>query len=291
MPDPIVLIIDDVDAALAQMTAHGQEVVGDCCRRVRDAVREYAARRGWTVVSHNAYMQWVSETLHHDTKEWLILDPLIRTDVLGHRAHSFRLTRRSVGPPGTAHIADALMRICTQGPVGIVDDAAASGITLRTMCDLVRKSGGEVAQILLCASTRSARDSLSVATRTARLQEFAGRQDWRILHLRDGCAYLPFSGRGGAHPSVTLADGAIVDVRFATTSLAASPWRVLFMDSAIRAAILALRAEVPTRIASSLGRQGVVSDLPVLGTWVPAIIEPGRIVESGTPLLQLFPIE
>jgi hypothetical protein len=47
-----LLIIDDVEASLAAMTALGRSIVGRSAECVRNAVIAHASRRGWCVVRH-----------------------------------------------------------------------------------------------------------------------------------------------------------------------------------------------------------------------------------------------
>jgi hypothetical protein len=79
--------------------------------------------------------------------------------------------------------------------VAILDDVAASGATLRHAARaLAGRGGASIARIAVCAGTRVARATVRGAFPDARWSTFL-TGDWRIMHLRDGCAHLPCTGR------------------------------------------------------------------------------------------------
>lgn len=272
------LIIDDVEASLSMMTELGLQIVGESAEAIRKAVLAFAARRSWVLVPHRAYVQWASETVKHDEYAWLILDPVFPLAALGARARRIRLTRIFHGNDsilsGEYLITgryEATDLTPVSGNVGVLDDVAASGQTLRRTARLVAQAGGVVAHVVLAASARAARAALPAQFRGARWSAFV-RGDWKTLHLRDGCPYMAYSGRPTEQAPMLGVDGVPVEARIMSSDTKGSLWQVVTMDSAVRAAVEAARREIPRRLEQVLGRPARVRDLPLLGRHVPALV-------------------
>lgn len=288
------LIIDDVHASLSRMTELGRHVVSASADTIRDAVLAYAARRNWFVLRHRTYVDWASEAVKRDENNWLVLDPLFPLDDLGDRVQGVRLTRRFDNNEtvvvreyvlsGRSASAD-LSRI--SGNVGVIDDAAASGNTLKQIARLVAEAGGRIAQIRVAASARGAREALPMPARTAQWSEFV-RGDWRIIHLRDGCPHLAFSGRPTDQVPVPGVDGAPVEIRVLSSAVDGNLWQVLCMDRAVRDAVAAARLDVARRFDAAMGRPACVRDVCLLGAVAPAVVKQGEIVTGDTPLMSLL---
>ena len=206
MPDSGVLIIDDVDESLARMTAFGRTLVHPFAEAIRDAVRKHAARRGWAVVRHRAYAEWAAEQVTREHLTWLSLDPLLDAEQFGGTARNLRVTRTFHDNQAvfSTHFtldggADHPVGWGNSGDVGIVDDAAASGSTLKYVAEVVTQNGGNVTRIVLAASARGARTLVRRAAADGRWTEFVAG-DWSVAHMRDESA-LTSHIRGDQHRS------------------------------------------------------------------------------------------
>jgi hypothetical protein len=288
------LIIDDHEAALSNMSDLGREIVELPTRAIRAAAAAYAARRGWSVVQHGAYVEWASDLMARERSAWLVLDPLFPIRASDKHLYRIRLSRRF------ENNASIVIRQWAEtdgfrfedlslvpGAVGLVDDAAASGGTLRHVAQTVLNSGRTVSHILLAASAEGARNALPESARDARWAEFF-RGDWRIIHLRDGCPHLPHSGRPANHPLVSGIDGTAVECRIASTGVAGNLWQVLDMDVAVHSAISVARSEIVRKFSDVLGRPALVRDLSLLGGQVPAIVRPDEVTVADATLESLL---
>lgn len=288
------LIIDDVQASLSGMTELGREVATTSAETIRAAVLDFAVRRNWAVVRHGAYVEWATEAIERSVHMWLVLDPLFPVAELGDRCRRVRLTRRFdnnesivVRPHAPSEGAAPIDLSNMSGEVGLVDDTAASGSTLRHIARLVTHSRGSVAQVLLCSSSRSARDGFRATVRSARWAEFV-QGDWQTIHLRDGCPYLPYSGRPTDQQPILGVDGTFVEVRVPSSAVLGNNWQVLCMDPAVCHAIAAARSEVARRLSATLGRAACIRDLCLLGRFVPALAKQGEMVTGDAKLESLL---
>ena len=215
MPSGRCLIIDDVSAALGAMTELGRSVVGESSGVVRDTVRQLAERRGWAVVSHGPFAAWALKIAQQHDHPWLILDPLFPLATLSRSDLRFARTTRglsSLEATAGEAIGSALASL-PRGPIGVIDDAAASGTTLRHVSAACARLGFAVTHILLCAATRIARESTMRSMRSVTLSEYMPIDDWQVAHLRDGCCFLPYSGRRADQHPIRLDDGSLIEVR------------------------------------------------------------------------------
>jgi len=274
------LVIDDVDAALAAMTPLGRAVSAAAAESVRTVILDFAERRGWRTVRYETFMNWAQRiVVARTTLQWLVLDPLFVIHNGSRHVERFRIGRIA----GTNSFACGADQVPSRtATTAILDDAAASGSTLRFVASRVRATGGRVAQVVLCASTREAKRNAGLAPHAGWTDFLPG--DWQILHLRDGCAHLPFAGRRAPMQDEALG----VDVRLPALSAGGSIWQSLGLIPSIRAAIVNARRFVLDRIEAELGRPAIVDDLRLLGDRVPCHIMVGQEVSAHTPLNSLL---
>jgi hypothetical protein len=133
-----------------------------------------------------------------------------------------------------------------------------------------------------------ARQSVERALPDVAIAEFM-TGDWRAIHLRDGCAHLPFTGRPFGHPAILGTDASQVEVRMPTTSVLGSLWQVLRLDRRVGDAISTSRSMVASRLGQILGRPASTRDLSLLGPSCPALAEATQAISHETLLDQLIP--
>lgn len=287
MVDRAFLLIDDVEAAFRPLTRIGRAILGACSRDVRETVLCYARRRGWTVVSYDAYATWASGILRKYEHPWLVADPLFPSCGLGARVQIVRPTRISDGLTVTLDGGWTAPDDPSAG-VGLMDDAAGTGSTLRYLARMVGGIGATVSHIVLCASTTSAHRVVQTAAPIAQWLEFL-RGDWRMVHLRDLCPHLPFTGRR-IHRYGPIGDAAAVDVRAAATELHGGICSALYLDRDIRCAVLSARRHVVSQLSDLVGRSATIRDVGLLGPDVPALCRPDQVpVADGATLASLLP--
>lgn len=293
MYDRGCLIIDDVAASVSVATAFGQHVLGEPAEEVRAAVRHYAESHGWPVLPHERFMAWASTQLEQRHGPWLVLDPLARIASGRTEMVSVRFSRQ--------HEVDGEFGLGIawngQNPteawlagrnVGILDDAAASGRTIAYTEALITTAGETLDSVLVCASSQLARQTFQASHRNARWCDFFPG-DWRVAHLRDGCPFLPFSGRPLAQPVIVGLDGSPLQARVSSTVVKGNLWQVLWLDPTIRRTILEAWALVVHRLAAELGRPALAEDLCLLGGHVPVLTHNNERVTATVPLEQLIP--
>jgi hypothetical protein len=282
--------MDDVHASLATMSALGRAITSEPIEAIRDAVLDYAARRKWFVVRHSTYVEWASTMIGTADQTWLVLDPLFPISDYGDRVRRIRLTRQFDNNEPIVqreylltNPSDPAAMPSTLNNVGVVDDAAASGSTLRRVSRLVVDAGGHLEKVILCASSREARDRFHAHVRGAQWDELF-RGDWHTIHLRDGCPHLPYSGRPTRQPAVLGDDSTPVEIRVASSAVLGNYWQILCMDKKIRHVTAFAHGEIARRLSVHLGRPACVRDLALLGYFVPAIIAPPEVVTAETTL-------
>jgi hypothetical protein len=284
------LIIDDVTAAVSALAEPARSIVVSSADSVREAVLDFAVRRGWYVVHHKTFATWALQSLRSAGAPSLALDPLFPVPSPSDRIHKLRISRdydqnetavcRRYRVTG-AGLASTLQGI--SGDIVIVDDAASSGSTILHVCGCVAACGLEVSEVFVCASSRSARDRVRQVLPAARWHALV-TGDWKVIHLRDGCPYLPFSGRRSDQPPVVGANGGTIAVNSPPSELRGNLWSVLSLDSRVRAAVAAARSDVARRLSLELGRTACVRDLEYLGPDVSALKVAGLFVKDIDPL-------
>jgi len=288
MADLSCLVIDDLDAALAAMTEVGKSVAAESASLIRESVLRYAKRRGWTVISHGSFTQWATALIKSDERRWVVLDPLFPTDGIAERALRLPLRRASVaGQFEVSGDLDIMDQLGVRTTIGLLDDAAASGGTLRHVIRMARMRGLTVSKVVVCASTRYARDALRPAIPSVPWVDYMPG-DWRIVHLRDGCPHLPFTG---GSLDLSASEAAKHTRQYAcspTYCVRGSVWQALHLDREIQETIGRARARIVIEMASVLGHPPTVSDVRLLGPGCRAIVAPGQIARPETPLENLL---
>ena len=278
------LIIDDVNAALARMSALGRECVEESALRVRDVVLDFAAKRGWSIVPYERYSRWARELVAGSDGAWIVLDPLLPLE--GLRADVLPLRASRIGAEGRP-CSEAEWPVAGHS-VSILDDAAASGATLRDVARKLTDVGTNLCRVATCASSHLAHAALQPLAPRATWTDFVPG-DWAVAHLRDCCPHLPFSARPtGERNSLGDVIGN-VEPRIPMTEVAGSLWQSLNVASTVHCAILEARGLTVARLGERLGRPALVADLGALGPSVPALTQPGVHPTSETVLASLVP--
>lgn len=204
---PRYLIIDDIAAALALLTPLGRSIISDPAHEVRTAVRKHVERLRWTLISYETFAEWTVATCTKSAIHWIVLDPLLPLERLP-RSTPLRLSRGSGAQRFHFQIHDSLAAF--RGvEAGIVDDAASSGATLSRVGAAAAGYGAKIREIVLCATSRAAYDRALREQSTTRWKLFMD-VGWVVIHLRDACPFLPFTGRRTQQPPLVLADGAFL---------------------------------------------------------------------------------
>jgi hypothetical protein len=289
MSDQNCLIIDDASAALELATSFGRSVLEEPAERIRGAVLSLAARRGWLVAGHREFASWARDLAARSCRRWIALDPLLTGPGAPPEATHLRLSR-IFGAGGERIEGGSLsLRMDVAGAaVGILDDAIASGRTMRLVARSVREAGGTVAQIAAAAASPGGLRAIRA--------EFAGLRadlylsgEWRTAHMRDGCPHLPYSGRSSG--LFARNDAGEIELRILAQHVVGSPWQVFVLDSAVRAAVLCAQATVAERLSHELGRTATIGDLPLLGAGIPGVVMPSQTATAASPLDSLFPAQ
>jgi hypothetical protein len=251
--------------------------------RIREAVLAFAIRRSWTVISHAFFSEWAIKILGQEDRNWVALDPLLPVSS-AKKLSTLRATRNLPGS-GSEPISVQLTVDTDIQRIGLLDDAAATGQTLRVVNRCIGEQGGSVETVVLCAATAEARRMSGLWNGRIQWHELADAQDWRIIHLRDGCAFLPYAGRFAGLVSNSGAQR--IEVRYTPTAMIASLWAVLSLDRAINAAMTTAPKDIASGFSEYLGRPGAVRDLPLLGDGVPAYSVPDQSITADTRLASL----
>jgi hypothetical protein len=278
------LIIDDIAAALAKASPVGQSILGQPAGVLRDAVCSLAARRGWLVVTHEAYSTWARNLIAKDQGNWVVLDPLFSANGAGGRVRALRFSR--IFGHGGQGLEGPPIRLQLDGDstrVAVLDDAIASGRTLRLADQIIRQEGGVTSRLATCAAAPLALQSLRRALPSAVFDTFVPGE-WWTAHLRDGCPHLPFSGRPSGLEVDSVVGAGRIELRVLSRHVVGNPWQGFYLDSSIRAAAAAVARAVASELARMLGRPACIADLGLLGSNVPGVIGPGGSVTSDTRL-------
>lgn len=289
------LIIDDLDPALALLPSSGHSTIATPAEWVRTAVLEYADRRGWCVVRHATFVEWARGIIASDVRDWLILDPLLEVNGLPGRAQRVRLTRRFDnnativrGASVIEHYPFTPLANSIAASVGVLDDAVASGRTMTHAARMAAKAGATVGHVVTCASMRLGRDTVRARLRNPRWTEYLPG-DWAVVHLRDGCPHVPLAGMPARCADAAGDNGAEVELRVPSSTVAGHPWQGLMMDRQVSQAVRDAQAHVAAWLDQAVGRAATVGDLGVLGPNVPAMVGPNTHVDATTTLQSLIP--
>jgi hypothetical protein len=253
-------------------TELGRSILSDSAEGVRRAVVAFAKRRGWTVIDHGAFVNWAVQEALQQEFGWLVLDPLIQVSG-SSRMRRCQLTRtyepnqgRAAGWQGGIEAWDGF-----GASVGVIDDAVSSGRTMLRVGTSIAPYRTSIKSVVVCASTHLARIEILSRHPQSKWNQFLPG-DWRVIHLRDGCPYLPYSGRPIQPETKPDACEPQVNVRVPPMAIEGNLWQVLWLDHGIRTAIEWAREAVPLGLMHALGRRALVRDLMRLGTCVPATI-------------------
>lgn len=286
-PSGQVVVIDDIGAALRRSGDQCRLVAEESARQVRDALRLAAAMRGWSLVVHEAFTVWAYE--HLDGADvWLVLDPLFEIRPGTPKLIPARFTRVLDGQ--TLAISDVLpddTRTELAGAsVGILDDAAVTGETLKYVATQVRDSGGQVTECLLCVSTEKARSAFESFEVEAGWRQFVGG-DHLSIHMRDACPCLPFASRQTSSRKAVLTPNGPVRVTHPPTAFRGGPWGDLSRDRSFMSVIAQARRRLADRFTAVLGREALVSDVPLLGEHASIVTRIGELPSPLAPLRSL----
>lgn len=263
--DSRALVIDDVDDSLSRLSTIGQEILRDPVEVIREAVYHYADRYSLRIVRHKSFVRFAEEYSNCHLEHWLVLDPLFVPMGNPERFTRIRTSRQHDFSIPKVRFDRNLTEMVREGRVGILDDAASSGRTLRSVITSARSIGLRVSTVLLCASSRSAYHHISTSVSISQWREFVPG-DWEVMHLRDGFPFLPFAGRPTGHVSIEVGIGEHIDVRVSSAHSPGNPWQVIQRDRAVGLAIRQARGEVGKALSRSLGRPATVADLQLLGS-------------------------
>ena len=286
LPDQNCLIIDDTAGALRMMSGFGAATLKAPCDLVREAVYRFALKRRWEIVNYDTYANWALGELQASGAEWIVLDPLFRIPPTLDRVRAatvYRQLNSTVAPTQLA--AGAWPRASDSFGFGVLDDAASSGRTLESVILQARREHSMVSEVLVCASSRGALDRVKSLRPVPRWRSYL-LGDWRVIHLRDGCPYLPFSGRPIEQAKVALEDGIRVELRSSSAQIPGNLWQVLWLDSGLRKAVSNAVTQVVTAMTDCLNRQVCVADLPMLGHGVAAFVNRNERTVNGSTLLK-----
>jgi hypothetical protein len=260
--EDLPILIDDIDDALACLTDLGREVICPFVGALRDGILFVASLRRWQVVAHSSFRSWIA-SLANLEDHWLVLDPLIHESLMGSGAQRLRFTRRRTA---SGWVIDEAMPREVEARlygrrVGIVDDAAVTGTTLRHVLQAVRAAGGIPGRIVVCVSSGNGRSAVvGVEWHTYAAGSF------RVAHMRDGCLLLPYAGRPllGREPIEIGARAIPVRVPPGHGGL----WDELRRYAPVAQAMKHIRVHFADRLSAALGRTALVRDVALLGDGV-----------------------
>jgi hypothetical protein len=281
------VILDDIEAAVSQLGELGKTIVGPAARSIRETVLLLAAFRRWKVIHHGAFVDW-GEGQVDDSLLWLVLDPLFPVARAGPHAKSIRFTR-AAGPQGwqlDSTLPTDVENLVRGAQVGVIDDVAFSGGTLRHAADLVTRSGGELFGFVVATSTGEARRMIARTVGAAEWVQFLAG-DFAALHLRDVCPYLPFAGRRVQGKDPVKTDHGPVNVRVTPLAFRGGLWQVLASDRGVQRSVSSAKRALIQRFTDILGRPATVSDIPLLGAEVAIPLTSDNSVTAESQLIAL----
>lgn len=277
------LIVDDIAAALARLSAQGRTIVGPAVELVRDAVIAQARRSGWTIVKHEGFVEWARRILDYDSARWVVLDALFPIHATDHHIYRMRLSR---WVDSASHIVERRLQASSlpaePGSVGLLDDAAQSGRTIVQTARMLSERKQVTRRAVVLASSSLGRARAAASLPGIRWDEYVPG-NWHIIHLRDACPYLPFSGRPRGVAKVGTKERDL-ELR---SMLAAEPghlWQIICMTPTIGQAVSWAADEIVRRLSVELGREALVEDLLLLGDEVTVTCTAGVSLGANSPL-------
>ncbi len=276
------LVIDDIDEAFRLLSGFGQETLRAPVDAIRDAVYRFADRYAWQIVRYRSFAQWAEEYANDHLAHWLVLDPLFVPATDPGRFTHVRTSRQQDLSIPSVRIDPELKEKVGDAYVGVLDDAASSGRTLRSVVTAANSGGLRVSTVLVCASSRAAYQQVSSM---ARWRAFVSG-DWEVMHLRDGFPFLPFAGRPTAHPALEVGGLQRLQLRSSSAHAPGNPWYVLQRNGAVDTAIQSARREVGSVLSRHLGRPATVADVQLLGAAANMFVDPTATLITKDTLLQ-----
>jgi len=259
------LLIDDIGPALGCLTEFGQRILCPVAQSMQHTLRLFAAAHSWQTASHSVFARWVEQSFSPDLV-WLVLDPLIQVHPDSQNVKALRLSRHATqrGWEIDAALPPELAELVCNTDVGLVDDVAMSGMTVRYVSDLVGRAGGRVRRVIVCASGAGTRGQLRDNGSVEWTQFSDG--SWDAVHMRDTCPLLPFSGRLVRQMRPIATDEGPVDIAIPVTAFRGGVWGQLVVDSNLRHSIASAARLAVGRFSAALGRAATMADVPRLGT-------------------------
>jgi len=260
-PVPAVLI-DDLDEAAARLSPFARRLLDEGLASLSKLLREHAIGNEWRILPYASFVDW-SASLAGESLA-VIADKLYPTDRLRGTALCVEVHRYWIADDAERQVLvepESQCVISAGEPVVVIDDAAWSGSTLHEVCTLANSAGGRVRQVIVGAATLHAQEMFS-KTKLAFLQQVTVPEGWDILHARDFCPWLPYSGRKlRSAPGMTNTGFA---VRLAPVFYDDGSW-LQVGNQPIHSFLTDLAFQGIDRLESYLGRTATVEDLRLLG--------------------------
>jgi hypothetical protein len=278
-------VIDDLDEAVKHCSPVGRTILGESVELVRASIRVALAKHRWTLIAHDEYRSWASQRIQEVDAASFVLDPLLDCEFLQPPTVRLRVSR-ILQSDGRMELT-CLSHVPTAGyrDVMIVDDAAASGRTISGVASMLIARDVRTSSVTVCASSDESRRFVR-----RRYPWIDWRSmlpgNWRTLHARDILPLLPYSGRPVATPDC---GGEVQRRRLCPVTIDGSSWRVLFVDTKFRQAILNLNDKILARFEVEVGRPPQVADLPLLGAEIGVVSSLRDAIPINTALADLRP--
>lgn len=273
------LLVDDLDESAAHLFPLGRLLLDGILVELRRSLKRHASSHGWRILPYASFVDWSMAFVDADLV--LIMDKLYPASRLSssvirveaHRCWIDETVEREVS------IQAAPEQAALRGKVAVVDDATWSGNTLRELCWRVNVMGGTVTHIVVGAASPQALESLwPTGAKICTLMQIP--KDWDILHARDFCPWLPYSGRriGSEGASMAMSTG----FQLAPLFYNAGAWLQLTPDCPCRREAVELALAFTVRLEEHLGRRALVRDLTLLGPEVsPPVGSPEWTKQKG----------
>lgn len=263
-----LVVIDDVEPAMRLLLPKGREILRPIVDRIYSVATHELSKSGCILVRHDAFAHWVRGQVDPSVM-WFVLDPLVQAESLGAECASWRMSRVMKDGRWDYETDEAVACYDVFGrDCGLIDDGAYTGRTLRTALGVMKRQGGIADDILVCAGSAKARDSVrSAFPDVGWAQQVPGDSD--VLHLRDICPFVPLSGRRVVDKPAIEVPGGHVEVRVPVDGFADCLWRTILQRPHLRDAVTWARRELAVRLSTAIGREALVGDLVLLGPGVP----------------------
>jgi hypothetical protein len=262
------VVIDDIGYAVRLLAPVGQVVGTEPAYTVREAVLRFARAKGWVAVEYSEFVRW-ARRIANDGNSWLVIDRLFPRDGFGDRAVGVGLTR-TLTPDGWGVAADD----CTidgdglvTASTGIIDDAAASGVTLTVAVNLLQSSGADPAKVVLCCASEVARRTVEMLVPGVEWHQFV-TGDTRVIHLRDACSWLPYSGRAISARSAFATGAESLTLRMHMRGVPGGLWPEILSDAQLSSVVAIAHSDFVRRLSTHLDRDSTVGDCSHVGPSV-----------------------